>query len=194
MWGWGSRGAQGCVVGLTGTQERAGRVEREVPGVPGKSCSHKHRRSIAHTESKAISDFVQTIISVLLFDEERGSALEQSPHLWETGKLKHVFRPCLYSTSNPVWKPRTRQKGRQWQDSPMWETFRQNLHGDPRLTTRCRLGWWYTWKMVRTQTHLCVSHLLLFVFPNSISIRLLLLSVSDFYSTHPPPLVCFIMN
>lgn len=145
------------MVGLTGTQERAGRVEREVPGVPGKSCSQAPA-VIAHTESKAISDFVQTIISVLLFDEEREECLGAVTTSLRDWKTKTCIQAMLILNFKPCDKPRTRQKGRQWQDSPMWETFRQNLHGDPRLTTRCRLAGLVVYlKMVRTQTHLCVS-------------------------------------
>ena len=91
------------MAGLTGARERAGQVEHEVPGVPGRSCSQAPV-AIAHTEPKAISDFVQTIISVLLFGEETEECLGAAAMSLGGWKTKTCIE-AVYSTSHLMTNP-----------------------------------------------------------------------------------------
>lgn len=74
--GRGSRGgAPGCVVWLDWSTGETSWVEHDVPGALGQSCSPAQMVT-AHAKSKAISNFVHTVISGVLFDQETEDCLE----------------------------------------------------------------------------------------------------------------------
>lgn len=148
-----------AVVSLPGAQERDGQVEPEVPGVPGKFCSPA-QVIIAHSESKAISDFVHTVISGVLFDQEPEDCLEAVTMSLRGWKTKIHIQAVLKLSFKSCGKPRTRQNGRQWQTSPTQGPRKAKnfmvIQGSPLdgarldLVTNLRT-------VVRTQTNLCTS-------------------------------------
>lgn len=91
---------------LTGAQEKTGRVENDVPGAPGKSCS-RAQVVIAHVEAQAISNFVCTVIGGVPYDRETEDCLETvttSLRGWKT--ITH-FQDMLKSSSKSCGKSRT---------------------------------------------------------------------------------------
>lgn len=95
---------------------------------------------IVHTESKAISDFVHTVISDMLFDQETEDCLETVITSLRGWKTKTGIQDILRLSFKSCGQPRTCQNGHQWQ-TIHWYCCRQQLHGDPILTTRwCPAG------------------------------------------------------
>lgn len=139
---------------------------------------------IAHTEPKAVSDFVQTIISVLLFDgetEECLGAVAMSLRGWKTKTCIEV----VYSTSHLMTNPGHAKRATNGKTAPRGRQSGKNfmvIQGWP-----LDVAWLglviYLKMVVRSQTSLCISPLPPICLYSTTRPRLL--SVSDSLP-HPP--------